>query len=508
MQWWREAVFYQIYPRSFLDTNGDGVGDLEGIARQLPYLAELGVDALWISPIYPSPMKDFGYDVADYCDVDPVYGSLATFDALVTSAHDLNIRVILDWVPNHTSIEHPWFVEARASRDSARREFYVWREPKGPGVMPNNWLRSWSDQPAWTLDETTGQYYLHCFLPEQPDLNWANEQVRLAMANTIRFWMKRGVDGLRMDVIHLLGKDPALPDDPVDLVAIGHVPLNDRPETHGYLREIRHVLEEFDGDRVSVGEVYLLDPEAVADYYGRGDELHLSFNFASLVTPWRAAAWRDLIDRTESAHQAVDAWPTWVLSNHDNQRVATRLRGDAQRTRSAAILLLTLRGTPFLYAGEELGMTDADIPPDRVVDPGLRDGCRSPIAWSENYPFGWSGDPWLPFAANAAEMSVAHQTGRADSMLSFTQSLLALRHELAPLRLGTLNDVVAENDVLSFRRELDGESVEVRVNFSRESRSVPVALDAVVRLSGSGSATNAAGVIDLVGSEAVVVTTP
>lgn len=504
MTWWREAVFYQIYPRSFLDTDGDGIGDLAGIAAQLDYLQDLGVDALWITPIYPSPMADFGYDVADYCAVAPVFGTLDEFDGLVAALHDRQMRVILDWVPNHTSAEHPWFVEARRSRDSDHREFYVWRDPPADGGLPNNWLRSWSDEPAWTLDEATGQYYLHCFLPSQPDLNWAHPPVREAMADTLRFWLDRGVDGFRMDVVHLIGKDPALPDDPEELRGIGHVPLNDVPVTHQYLREVRAVLEEYPEERTSVGEVYLLDPEAVADYYGDGDELHMSFNFASLVTPWRAAAWRDLIERTEASHNARRAWPTWVLSNHDNQRIATRLRGDPQRVRSAMTLLLTLRGTPFLYAGEELGLLDAEIPPALAVDPGRRDGCRAPIPWETGDRHGWAGDPWLPFAADADDFSAASQRGHATSMWSFTRDLLALRRDCPPLRTGDLVDLGVDGDVLCYARVGGAQRIDVRVNFGKAHSTVPVPADARVHLSGSGAAHIDGATLTLAPSEAVV----
>src|SRR3954447_20655983 len=257
--WWRDGVIYQIYPRSFLDTDGDGVGDLEGIRRQLPHLQWLGVDALWLSPVFRSPMADFGYDVSDYCDIDPVFGDLATMDALIAEAHERGLKVVLDWVPNHSSNQHPWFVESRSSSDAAKRDWYVWRDPAPDGGPPNNWIRAWSDQPAWTLDEASGQYYLHCFLAEQPDLNWADPAVESAMQDVLRFWLDRGIDGFRMDVIHLIGKDPALPDDPPELAALSHVPLNDRPETHALLRGLRQVLDEYPGDRMAVGEVYLLD---------------------------------------------------------------------------------------------------------------------------------------------------------------------------------------------------------------------------------------------------------
>ncbi len=504
MTWWQEAVFYQIYPRSFLDTDGDGVGDLEGIRRKIGYLSDLGVDALWISPIYPSPMKDFGYDVSNYCDVDAVFGSLEGFDHLIADCHRVGMKVILDWVPNHSSAEHPWFVEARSSTTNPKRDWYVWRSPEPTGALPNNWLRSWSDEPAWTLDPATNEYYLHCFLPDQPDLNWANVEVRHAMADTLRFWLERGVDGFRMDVIHLIGKDPALPDDPEEIRGIGHVPLNDRPETHGYLREIRSVLEEYSKDKVSVGEVYLLDPEAVADYYGAGDELHLSFNFASLVTPWRAQSWLELIERTENAHNKVAAWPTWVLSNHDNQRIATRLKGQRTRIRSAAVLLLTLRGTPFLYAGEELGLLDADIPEDRVVDPGKRDGARAPIPWHIGYGHGWSNEPWLPFAADGDAYSVEVQERDEQSMLNFVRSLLTLRHENVALRRGDLRDLSAHDDVLRYTRSFETESVQVLVNFSKEVRHVAVSTPARREISCLGAMNDRDGDITLAAGEAVI----
>lgn len=468
-------MVYQIYPRSFRDSNGDGVGDINGIRAQLPYLAWLGVDAIWLSPVYPSPMRDFGYDVSNYVDVDPVFGTLQDFDALVHEAHAAGLRVLLDWIPNHTSSDHPWFVDSRASRDSAHRDWYIWRDAKPDGSLPNNWIGAWSGEPAWTWDQTTDQYYLHCFLPSQPDLSWANVAVRDAMHETLRFWLDRGVDGFRMDVVHLLSKDVDV-DDPEDLRGLSHTPLNDVPVTHEYLREIRSVLDEYGNDRVSVGEVYLFDPERVATYYGDGDELHLSFNFASLFTAWRADAWRDVILRTEEAFSAVGGWPTWVLSNHDNARVATRLLGDQQRVRAALVLLLTLRGTPFLYAGEELGLEDAVIPPDRVADPGGRDGCRAPLPWTPEPGHGWPGEPWLPFADRAAEQSVEVQRVDDGSMLSLTRRVLDLRRRTAALRSGSLDGVRVERDVLSFDRAKGVQRIRVIVNFATtECEMAPVA---------------------------------
>ena len=373
-------MVYQIYPRSFADGDADGVGDLRGIRHRLDHLAWLGIDAIWLSPIFRSPMADFGYDVADYCDIDPIFGDLAEFDRLVADCHARGIRVVLDWVPNHTSIEHPWFVESRSSRDNPKRDWYVWRDLGPDGAPPNNWRAAFAvDEPAWTLDPTTGQAYLHCFLPEQPDLNWDHPEVEAAMLDTLRFWLDRGVDGFRMDVVHLIGKDLDT-DDPAS--AGNHVPHNDVASTHERLRRIRLLLDSYEGDRTSVGEVYLLDEAAMATYYGQDDELHLSFNFPFLWASWDAGQLRRRIDRTLEHLTPRQAWPTWVLSNHDVPRHRQRYGGSEAIARQAAVLLLTLPGTPFMYQGEELGLIDAVVPDDRIVDPGGRDGCRAPIPWT------------------------------------------------------------------------------------------------------------------------------
>jgi alpha-glucosidase len=453
--WWKTATVYQIYPRSFLDTDGDGVGDLEGVRRRLGHLVRLGVDALWLSPIYPSPMSDFGYDVSDYCDVAPVFGDLDALDALVAEAHDLGLRVILDWVPNHTSDQHPWFVDSRSGRDSPRRDWYVWRDSAPDGGPPNNWIRAWSDLPAWTYDEATGQWYLHLFLAEQPDLNWGNPQVEAAMHDVLRFWLDRGIDGFRMDVVHCIGKDPELGDDPADLAALSHVPLNDRPETHPRLRRIRALLDEYPSDRMAVGEVYLLDPARVVTYVegADGPELNLAFNFTPLLTRWDARRWRRQIEIAAAAHDPIGAWPTWVLSNHDNARHRTRYGSEA-RARAAAVLLLTLRGTPFLYAGEELGLGDADIPADRVVDPGGRDGCRAPIPWDDSPTHGWAtADPWLPWPPEVDTHNTASELGDPGSSLSLYQHLLRVRRESPALVSGSLELLDGLPDgVLGYRR--------------------------------------------------------
>jgi len=451
--WWREGVVYQIYPRSFADASGDGVGDLEGLRARLDYLQWLGVDAIWLSPIFRSPMADFGYDVADYRDVDPLFGDLATFDALLADAHARDIRVLLDWVPNHTSDRHAWFIESRASRDSARRDWYRWRDGS-PDHPPNNWPAAFGGGPAWTWDEATQEWYLHTFLAQQPDLNWDNPEVVAAMHDTLRFWLDRGVDGFRADVVHLIGKDPALPDVAALHSAGGHLSVvgqHDYAGTHALLRGIRGVLDEY-GDRMIVGEVNLSETELIRPYLGEDDELHLAFDFASLWVPWEAAAWRERIEHVEEIMGA--RWPTWVFSNHDQPRIRTRLGGSEARARAALLMLLTLRGTPFLYAGEELGLEDAEVPPDRVVDPGGRDGCRAPIPWTADSGHGWPAEPWLPWPPEPAARSVATQRADEGSFLTFARALLAARRASPALRLGSLElledvpgDVVAYDRV-------------------------------------------------------------
>ncbi len=469
--WWQDATIYQIYPRSFLDTDGDGVGDLEGVRRRLDHLAWLGVDALWLSPVFPSPMADFGYDVADYCDIDPVFGDLAVFDALVGEAHERGLRVLLDWVPNHTSSLHPWFIDSRSGRGADRRSWYVWRDPApgdGPPQSrpPNNWIRAWSDQPAWTWDEASQQWYLHLFLPEQPDLNWAEPAVEQAMHDTLRFWLDRGVDGFRMDVVHCIGKDPDLADDPADLAALSHVPLNHRPETHRLLGGIRSVLDAYPG-AMAVGEVYLLDTAEVVTYLGP-DQLHLAFNFRPLLTRWDAPAWRRQIEVVAAEHEPRDVWPTWVLSNHDNPRHRTRYERPGA-ARAAAVLLLTLRGTPFLYAGEELGLADAAVGPDRVVDPGGRDGCRAPIPWDAGPTHGWAtDDPWLPWPPEVASTNLATERDEPEAIVHLYRRLLAARRASPALTAGslTLLDDLPDG-VVGYRRSHPGAPERVvLVNFT------------------------------------------
>jgi alpha-glucosidase len=478
--WWKTAVFYQIYPRSFalgdpagrrarLATTGagydaarDGVGDLEGIRRKLDYLAWLGVDAIWISPFQPSPMADFGYDIAEFCDVDPVFGTLEDFDRLLAEAHVRGLRLIMDWVPNHTSDRHPWFVDARSSRTAAHRDWYLWRDGRGPGGAepPNNWARAFGTGPAWTFDETTRQWYLHLFLPEQPDLDWSNPAVVKAMEGVIGFWLDRGVDGFRIDVVHGLGKDPALPDAPAELAAVPYCAQNDQPSTHGILRRLRQVVDGYVHEPVIVGEVFLPTTEQILAYYGDNDELHLAFNFPPMGCDFEA---RCLASQTEEATRLFggrQAWPTWVLSNHDRPRHRTRYGGSERRARAAAVLLLGWRGTPFLYAGEELGLEDAVISPAQTLDPGGRDGCRAPIPWEPVPDHGWElagGRAWLPWPPQAELRNAETLSQEPTSILHLYRRLLAARKTSAALSLGDLVLVAAPESVVAFRREWAGE---------------------------------------------------
>lgn len=468
-KWWQSGVVYQIYPRSFADSNADGVGDLQGIRARLDYLQWLGVDVVWLSPVFRSPMKDFGYDVSDYCDIDPVFGTLADMDALIADCHGRGIRLMLDWVPNHTSSEHLWFLESRQDRINPKADWYVWRDEPA-----NNWLASFPrGESAWAFDDIRQQWYLRCFLREQPDLNWDVPGVEQAMHDTLRFWLDRGVDGFRMDVVHLIGKN-LRQNDPEAAVAkgFGHVPFNDVAVTHERLRAIRQVLDSYDGDRTSVGEVYLLDEARMAEYYGNDDELNLSFNFSFLWAPWKASALRDKIMATLRSLEPRGAWPTWVLSNHDVVRHRQRYGGSEWSARIAAVMLLTLPGTPFIYQGEELGLVDAVIPADRVVDQNGRDGCRAPIPWTSDAHHGWPTDPWLPFVSAASDNNVGSLQVETDSILNLYRNLLRIRHERAELQAGAFTMVDRHDDAIVYRRSLEGQICTVVLNLGGEAMSV------------------------------------
>jgi alpha-glucosidase len=489
-EWWKRGVIYQVYPRSFMDASGDGTGDLKGVTQRLDYLEWLGVDAIWLSPMYPSPMADFGYDISDYTGVDPLFGTLDDFDGLVEEAHRLGLKVILDYVPNHTSDEHPWFVASRSSKDDPKRDWYLWRDPKPDGGPPNNWLSAFGG-PAWTFDRETGQYYYRAYLEVQPDLNWRNPEVRAAMLDVLRFWLERGVDGFRVDALRQLVKDERLRDNPPNpewrpgqnpYDALLPVYSSERPEAHEAIREMRAVLAEYGDDRLLVGELYL-PIERLVRYYGSG--VHLPFNFHLISTPWEAGAIADLIETYEAA-LPPGGWPTWVLGNHDRSRVASRV-GKAQ-ARVAAVLLLTLRGTPTLYYGDEIGMTDVPIPPDKVEDPweknvpGIgvgRDPERTPMQWDASPNAGFTtGTPWLPVAGDHAKVNVEAQRDDPRSMLSLIRRLLRLRREHPALAVGSYRQLeTGDATVISYLREHEDRRILVALNFGdRDERlEVPAA---------------------------------
>ncbi|RMH68060.1 MAG: alpha-amylase [Actinomyces sp.] len=449
--WWTGRVGYEIYIRSFADSDGDGVGDLRGILGHLDHLVDLGVDVVWITPFYPSPMADFGYDVADYRDIDPLFGTLADFDALVAALHDAGLRLLVDLVPNHTSDQHPWFRASRSGRDDPHRDWYIWRDPAPDGGPPNNWVSHFGG-PAWTFDEATGQYYLHLFLPEQPDLNWRNPAVVEAFDDILTFWLDRGVDGFRIDVAHALVKDAELRDNPQvrpvtpDMHprevfwSFDHVHDLTQPESLEIFRRWRTLCDA--RDAVLLGETYVREPERLAPYLA-GDGLHLGFWFGTMTMRWSAPELRRVVD---DALAVAPNGVAWVLSSHDDLRAPTRFGGGREgRERALALmtLLTSLPGFPVIFQGDELALEDARIPPDRLADPvavrngGVlgRDGCRSPLPWGSGVSYGFSTnpDPWLPLGERREDETVAGQRGRPDSPLATTRRLLAVRRQLPAL---------------------------------------------------------------------------
>lgn len=486
--WWQKATIYQIYIRSFQDSNGDGIGDLAGILSRVPYLKNLGVDAIWITPFYPSPMADFGYDVSDYCNVDPQFGSLQDFDRLRDALHAQGMKILLDIVPNHTSNQHPWFKEAISSKQSKKRDWYLWHDPAPDGGVPNNWW-SLSGGPAWQFDAASGQYYMHSFLAEQPDLNWRNRDVRHAFYNVMRFWLDRGVDGFRVDVIGGLMKDPHFTDDPVnedyketdpDFLRLKAINSSNRPEVMEVITEMRSVLADYRGDRVLIGELY--HPiENLVFYYGKqGEGVHLPFNFNLMWVDWKARPVMDLVSRFEGL-LPEGAWPNWVLGNHDQPRVATRL--GAEQARLAMMLILTLRGTPTLYQGEELGLENADIPADEIQDLFAkagkgqgRDGERTPMPWDQSLHFGFSTHkPWLRLGADSARRTVAVQEQDRNSMLHMTRALLQLRKKEQALSLGDWTPLYADDQVMAYERALGQTRIFVVLNLSgKKAEAAPL----------------------------------
>jgi alpha-glucosidase len=488
--WWQREAIYEVYPRSFLDTDGDGVGDLTGIRRKLDYLEWLGVGAIWLTPVFRSPMRDFGYDISDYMEVDPTFGTLADLDQLLTAAHARGIKVILDFVPNHTSDQHPWFLESRSSRGSAKRDWYIWRQPAPDGGAPNNWLCVLGTS-AWQLDSQTGEYYYHAFLPEQPDLNWRHNEVRAAMLEVMRYWLDRGFDGFRVDVIWHLMKDEQFRDNPVNPAYVAGMPADqrfqavfstDRPDVHEVIAEWRRLVDSYPAV-VLIGEAYLPVERLVA-YYGTSDApgVHLPFNFHLFSVDWSADAIAKLVETYEAA-LPENAWPNWVLGNHDQSRIASRL--GPERARLAAFLVLTLRGTPTIYYGDELGMTDVAIPNEQVRDTfgqrvlGLgRDAERTPMLWSGESNAGFTnGSPWLPVSPDSATQNVTALTEDKRSILWLYRRLLGLRREQPALSIGGFTSLGTQQDVFSFLRQDGKTTFLVMLNFNAVTKVATAPLE-------------------------------
>jgi len=516
--WWKRAVFYQIYPRSFMDSNDDGIGDLKGIIYKLDYLNDntpdsLGIDAIWFSPFFKSPDRDYGYDIADFCDIDSRYGTLEDFDQLLEQAHKRNIMVILDLVVNHTSIDHPWFQESRSSLDNPRREWYVWKDGKKNGKKPpNNWRNNFFGS-AWSKDEVTGQYYLHSFLNEQPDLNWENPEVREAIADVIRFWLDRGVDGFRLDVAHIYCKDKQFRNNPpfyfpkkksrglrfTDRLMISNIMKlfslpelqvrkynQHQQETHNVLKGFRQIFDSYPA-KTSIGEIVADDPALIATYYGQNnDELHMNFYFELLHCRFKARSFRRCIDLWEKA-LPDGAWPAYTLSNHDVTRVISRYDNDGQGDRKARLLLmllLTLRGTPFIYYGEEVGMKEARLPGHDLKDPvgrkwyplhRGRDGCRTPMQWDADKYGGFTGvEPWLPVGPDHEKYNVEMQQNNSGSLLNLTRNLIRIRKNMPALLEGRYLSQVDQipADCFVFIRETEHQRLLIALNFSSTEKKV------------------------------------
>jgi len=489
LNWSREAVVYQIYPRSFKDSNNDGIGDLQGIINKLDYLNDgteksLGIEAIWLSPIYKSPMIDFGYDISDYMDIDPVFGDLKTFDRLVKEAHKRNIKVIMDFVANHTSDKHTWFMESRSSKTNPKRDWYIWKDSKPDGSPPNNWLSVFGNS-AWTLDKKTNQYYLHSFLPQQPDLNWRNDKVRAEMEKILEAWLHRGVDGFRSDAIYHLIKDDQFRDDPPNKSYQGpkgsydgliHTYSQRQPGTLDVINTFCSILGMHE-NKYMVSEAYLDIPEMSKLYKACSNSLHAPFNFNLISLPWDAKLIRNHIDDFEASLSKKD-WPNYVLGNHDRPRVVTRV--GEKRARLLAILLFTLRGMSFVYYGDEIGMENEDIPPDQQRDlvgnrlEANRDGERTPMQWNESEYAGFSNTkPWLPVGKKYKDVNVKKELDDPRSLLYLYRKLIHYRTHNHALLHGSYRSLdLGNNHVFAYLRELGDEKVVVMLNFSKEQESV------------------------------------
>lgn len=477
--WWHNGIIYEIYIRSFCDGSGDGIGDLQGIEQRVDYLSDLGIDAVWLTPFYTSPQADFGYDVSDYCNVDPLYGSLPIFDSLVARLHERNIKTIIDFVPNHSSIQHPWFISARSSRSSPHRDWYIWRDPAPDGGPPNNWL-SLPGGPAWTFDETTGQYYLHSFLAEQPDLNWRNAELRAQMMNVLCFWLERGVAGFRVDVLDRIFKDPLLRDDPPnpdyrdgqpDFMRLRSVNSSNQPELMDVIADMRTLLASYGDDRVLIGELYQPVDQLVPFYAGPNNGVQIPFNFNLMWQKWYPPAIATLVHDFEHVLPR-HAWPNWVLSNHDQSRIVTRF--GAAQAKTAMMLLLTLRGTPTLYQGDELGLADVPVEQSKQQDKfarvgeGGRDAYRTPMPWTQARYGGFSElrEPWLPLPPDLAHINAQHQSKEPLSMLNLTRGLIALRRAEPALALGAYHCIEANDSLYVYERSDEHKRFRIILNFT------------------------------------------
>ncbi len=491
--WWKNGIIYQIYPRSFQDTNADGIGDLTGIIQHLDYLQDLGIDGIWLSPVTPSPDVDFGYDVSDYHTIDPKFGNLQDFDRLLNEAHKRGIHIILDLVLNHTSDQHRWFQESRMSRSNPYHDWYIWRDPAPDGGMPNNW-RSWFGGPAWEFDEKLGQYYLHIFDKHQADLNWRNPDVRAAMLDIFRYWLNKGVDGFRLDVFNAWYKDADLRDNPRrsgfhlrNFEKIEHIYEISQPEMIPALQDIRKILDEHP-ERYVVGETFLADSAQARTYVG-DDRLHAAFDYGYANSPFSARAFGKAIQYWDGLH-GDSAWPNYFLNNHDTSRSSNRYAGPNEdaRLKLLATMHLTVRGTPYLYYGEEIGMRNISIPYSQIQDPPgkrywplfkSRDGFRSPMQWDARPFAGFSSvEPWLPVHPNYKVRNVSNQSETPASLLSFYKSLIALRREHTALHAGKLSMIdTGEDALLVYKRFTSDETMLVVLNFSRSMQSftLPVA---------------------------------
>lgn len=522
--WWKRGVIYQIYPLSYQDSSGSGMGDFEGIIQRLDYVAELGVDAIWMSPFYPSPMADFGYDVANYTGIDSMFGNMATFDRLLAEIHKRELKLIIDFVPNHSSDEHPWFIESKKSKENPKRDWYIWRDPKPDGSPPNNWLSMFGG-PAWNLDKTTGQYYLHTFLAKQPDINWRNPATKAAMLDVLRFWLKKGVDGFRLDAVPFIGKDPEFKDNPPNdnpslqdeyaTTSQKRVNMEYHDDLFMWYKEMRSVIEEFDGERFLVGEVWG-DLKLWARNYGEnGEGLHLPYNFRLINTDWNASAVKKSVEDIEDVVPEF-GWPNYVLANHDVLRLASRI--GQEQARVAAFLLLTLRGTPTIYYGDELGLPNGDIPLGKERDPAAnpnsfvtinRDVARTPMQWSANQHAGFTRGkgPWLPVTLDYKTRNVAVMSEEPNSILNLYRRLLRVRKQSEALQIGSYSPQEAPEGVYAYVREHERERMLVALNFTGEEKTVklPIEGKVIVNTNLDSDSDHVKGQMKLRPNEAVIV---